>query len=436
MVKPSAYDRNGRLMRGRRTFFPSRTLPYLAALTPRGYDVRIIDEAVQGVTGREEADLVVLTGMLPNMPRAMEIGRMFRERGIATIIGGIGVFSLADELRASEGFDSIVHGEAEHVWPRILDDFQCGRLEAEYTGRRCEDLADLPTARFDLLDLKRYWRLPRERYPFLTVETSRGCPHHCTFCAVRLYFGQKMRFRPIGQVVDELRELGAGYYILTDDNIMANPERARELFTAMKPLNIRWGGQFDIFAVRNPDVLRLAAESGCRFAGVGIESLVADNLHDVHKSQGTRIEIEEVAAAFREAGISMTASMIFGMDHDTPQSLDATTERMIASGVDFMLPWVLVPGPGSQVHDDLKAQGRLLHENYSLYNGIDVVYQPKHMTPHELDASTARALKRFYNLRYTVPRGLRATRRLDVLGMGLYFWRVTRSGGHPFCGMV
>jgi len=436
LIKPSAYDAAGEVVRGRRAFFPSRTLPYLAALTPAAFDIRIRDEAVQHVSGEEKADLVAFTGMLPNMPRAIDLANGFRQRGIPTAIGGIGVFSLRDELAASGAFDAIIEGEAETVWPAVLDDFRAGRLQPAYAGGRCEDLAGLPVARFDLVDFRRYWRMPGQRLPWLTIETSRGCPHHCAICAIRLFFGQRMRYRPVGDVVDEIRALGARYVILTDDNLGADPERAAELFKALKPLGILWGGQIGVEIVRRPDVLRLAADSGCRFLGVGVESLHPDNLREMHKAQGNQFPIEDVARTFRQCGIAMVASMIFGMDHDTPESLRQTVDRLLRSGVEFMLPWVLCPGPGCEVHDQLKREGRLLHENYSLYNGIDVVFQPKHMTPVRLAGCSRDALRRFYRLRHIAPRVRQAAHKLDVLGLSLYFWNMSHRGLHPFSGVV
>jgi radical SAM superfamily enzyme YgiQ (UPF0313 family) len=435
LIQPSAYDAAGRVVRVRKSFFPSRTLPYLAAYFPSSFEVRLLDDAVQTVSGDEEADLVVLTGMLPNMARAMDLGSRFRTRGIRTIIGGIGVYSLFDRVCASGAFDSVVRFEAESVWHGIIDDYQAGRLQPVYEGDRKEDLSGLPLARYDLVDPRRYWRLPGNSKPFYVVETSRGCPHSCSFCSVRLYFGQKVRFRPVGDVIDEIRRLGASYYIFADDNLMADPERARELFAALKPLRIRWGGQFDVNAVRHPDVLRLAAEAGCRYAGVGIESITAENFEYTNKRQNLHVRVEDVVGGFRSAGIAVAASMIFGMDADTEESLDETVRRIIECRTDYLLPWVLTPGPGSQVYDELKKQGRLLHENYSLYNGVDVVHRPLRMTPEQLNACLFRALHRFYRLRHAVPRALSAAHKADVLGMGLFFWAVTRSGRHPFSGM-
>ncbi len=435
LIKPSAHDAAGRVIRVRRSFFPSRTLPYLAASIPPHFDVRFLDDAVQDVTGNEDADLVVMTGMLPNMPRAIELGHRFRKRGITTMIGGIGVFSVYELVRASGAFDCIVQGESETVWDGILDDYRAGCLRDSYKGERPADLSGLPVARYDLIDPSRYWRLPGQRLPFLAVETSRGCPHSCSFCSIRLYFGQKVRFRPIADVVDEVKKLGSPYFIFSDDNLMADPERARELFTALKPLRIRWGGQFDVNAIRHPDVLRLAAEAGCRYAGVGIESITPQNFEYTHKHQNQHVMMEDVVKGFREAGIAIAASLIFGMDWDTPESIEETLDRVIRSKADFLLPWTLTPGPGSAIYDQLKSEGRLLHENFSLYNGVDVVFRPLHMTPEQLAAKLSGALQRFYRLRHALPRALTAARKTDVLGMGLFFWAVTRSGRHPFAGV-
>ena len=144
--------------------------------------------------------------------------------------------------------------------------------------------------------------------------------------------------------------------------------------------------------------------------------------------------MEDVVKGFREAGIAIAASLIFGMDWDTPESIEETVDRVIRCKADFLLPWILTPGPGSAIYDQMKSEGRLLHENVSLYNGVDVVYRPLHMTPEQLAAQLSAALKRFYRLRHALPRALTAARKTDVLGMGLFFWAVTRSGRHPFAG--
>ncbi|MFP4214731.1 MAG: B12-binding domain-containing radical SAM protein [Phycisphaerae bacterium] len=431
LIKPSAYDAQGQLLRGKRGFFPSRTLPYLAALSGSEWDVRIVDDAVQEIPVDADVSAAVFTGMLTNVPRAIDLARQFHQRGTTTIIGGPGVFSRASQLRDSGAFDCIFHGEAESHWATMLDDLAADQLAEEYQGRHVP-LNNLPLPRYDLVDMHRYVRPPLSPTPLLSVETARGCPHNCRFCGVSLFFGRQMRFRPVADVVEEIRALGGKYFILVDDNLTADPARSAELFSAIKPLKIRWGGQFAMNIVDHPDVLRLAAESGCMNAMVGVESLLADNLRDAHKPQNVRHEIRHVVETFHAAGVPFTASLIFGLDHDTPESIAWTTREMIEAGVDLILPWVLTPGPGSLLFDELQRDGRILHENFSLYNGVDVVFRPARMSPSQLEQAYWDSMRTLYTLPRSVGRAIRSPRKAATAAFNLYFWNTIRRGRHPF----
>ncbi|MFP4106587.1 MAG: B12-binding domain-containing radical SAM protein [Phycisphaerae bacterium] len=435
-IKPSTYDRSGTLVRGKKGFFPSRTLPYLAALTPSRYDMRVIDDSVQEIPFDADVDLVALSGMLTNVPRAIDIARRFRRQGVTTVVGGIGAFSLGKHMEDSDAFDCVVYGEAETVWQRVLEDYSRGRLAPTYDGGRAESLAGLPVARYDLVDLGRYHKAPFQKRPFFTVETSRGCPHNCRFCGVSLFFGRKMRFRPIGEVVDEIRQLGARWIVITDDNVGAHPDRAIELFKALEPLKLRWAGQFAMDALKRPDMLQAAGRAGCRHAVVGVESLGEENLKSVDKRQNLSVEIEDAVQTFHDAGISFTASMILGLDHDTPETISQTTRRILDSGADFYLPWVLTLGPGSEIFDEFKAAGRLLHENYSLYNGTEVCFTPSRMTPDQLRKAAMDAMRQFYGFRNCLGRARRASHPVEVGALNLYFWHAVRHGRHPFTGAL
>lgn len=412
-------------------------MPYLAALTPKGYDVTIVDDSVREVPVSDAFDLAVFSGMLCNVPRAMDIAREFRNIGVKTVAGGIGVFSLGKQMEESAAFDSVVSGEAEMIWEQVLGDFRRGKLKPKYDGGRTADLASLPVARYDLMDLSRYWRIPFEPRPFLTVETSRGCPFDCRFCGVSLFFGREMRFRPVGDVVDEIKRIGAKWLVITDDNAGANPERASELFKALKPLDIKWAAQFSMDAVHHPEMLKLAGDAGCRHAVVGVESLNNDNLETMRKTQNLKVDINDAVRAFHDAGIAFTASMIFGMDHDTPESIDDSVKRLLESGADFCLPWVLTLGPGSRIFDEYKSEGRLLHENYSLYNGTEVCFRPKLMTSEQLEESARRAMRAFYRLPRCLSRGWRARKySAEVGALSMYFWYCAGRGRHPFTGAI
>lgn len=437
LVQPSSYDLHGRVIKSRLGFVPPRTMPYLAAMTPPHFEVRIVDEAVEDLDLNTDADLVALTGMLHHIPRAIDIGRHFRHRGIKTVIGGVGAYAAEEQVRASQAFDSVVHGEAESVWNVVLDDWAAGRLKERYDASTAPDIARIPFARFDLLRLDRYVKWPPgSRMPVLPIETSRGCPNNCRYCLVTRYFGRKMRYREIGDVLDELRHQGARQYLFSDDNIAANPNRARELFLAIKPLKIQWIGQFESRIARQPELLRLAAESGCRSAFVGVESLNADNLAAMGKSQNSRIGLKELSEAFRSHGIIIMASLIFGLDNDTPESIRQTVEQLIDHDIDTLIPWMLTPIPKTPVYDEYKTANRLVHENYSLYDAIHAVIRPKGMDTKCLEETYWRSLRRFYGVPAILRRVLHAKKsRLVELIYNLRVRRQVRRGLHPFSNL-
>ncbi len=435
-VYPSSYDKEKRLIKSRKSFVPSRTLPYLAALTPDRYETSIIDELVDNLNFDEEFDLVAFTGMLCHIPRAIDIAREFKKRGIPSIIGGVGAFALQDMIEKSDAFNCLVIGEVDRSWEAILDDFDRGRLKRRYECTAHPELAALPAARFDLLNRKKYTRSFADwRNPVIPIETSRGCPHNCNFCLVTRFFGKKMRYRPVDEVVEEIKYQGAKFILFTDDNIAINPARARELFLAVKPLKIQWMGQFETSVVRHPELLRLAAESGCRTAFVGVESLLSDNLHSVNKPSSARIDFEDIVRGFKEAGIDLFSSLIFGIDYDTQDAIKQTIDRMIRSNVDAIIPWMLTPVPGTPCYDDYKSQGRLVHEDYSSYDCWHAVINPKRMTLNELERSFWQGLKRFYSLRSILLRAWRGKQwSMSWFLCSLYFRHQVYKGLHPFAG--
>lgn len=435
-IYPSSYDNQNRLIKSRNSFIPSRTLPYLAALTPARYETRIIDELVDELNFDEDVSMVALTGMLRHIPRAIDIAGEFRKRGVPSLIGGVGAFSLRDMVEESGAFESFIIGEVDETWQDILHDFEAGRLKRCYECAAPPQLSGLPPARFDLLNMKKYLRsFVNVKDPIIPIETSRGCPHNCRFCLVTRYFGKKMRYRPVNEVVDEIKYQGAKHILFTDDNIAINFARAQELFRAIKPLGIQWFGQFESRMAENPKLLRLAAESGCRTAFVGIESVEKNNLISIDKHQSAKLDFKDVVSGFKEAGIDLFASLIFGMDHDTAEIIDRTIEQSIKLNIDAIIPWMLTPMPGTACYDDFKKDNRLTHKNYSLYDAWHLVIRPKQMSPAEFEEHYWQGLRRFYSLRSILLRAWRG-KKLNVtwLFCSLYFRQQIRRGLHPFAG--
>ena len=435
-IYPSSYDSKNRLIKSKRSFVPSRTLPYLAALTPKRYETRIVDELVDNINFDEEVDLVALTGMLRHIPRAIDIAGEFKRRGVPSIIGGVGAFALREVIEESCAFDCHVTGEVDELWGAILDDFDRGQLKRRYECTAPPSLKALPMARFDLLNRKKYVKSFLDRKnPVIPIETSRGCPHNCSFCLVTRYFGKKMRYRPIEEVVKEIKYHAAKFILFTDDNIAINSARAQELFLAIKPLNIQWLGQFESSVIKRPELLRLASESGCRSAFVGVETLLSDNLHSINKSHNARIDFKDIVKGFKEAGIDLFPSFIFGMDYDTQDVIKQTIEQMIKSNVDAVIPWMLTPVPGTPCYNEHKDKGRLIHENYSSYDYWHAVIKPKLMTTEELKKSFWQGLRRFYSLHSILLRAWRGKQwNMPWLLCSFYFRRQVYKNLHPFAG--
>jgi len=435
-IYPSSYDSKNRLIKSKKSFIPSRTLPYLAALTPKRYEVRIVDELVDDLNFDQDVDLIVLTGMLFHMPRAIDIAREFKRHGIPSIIGGVGAFAIQDKIEKSGAFDSLVIGEVDVSWGGILEDFDRGELKKCYECTASPELKALPIARFDLINRKKYMRyFSDRRSPIIPIETSRGCPHNCNFCLVTRYFGKKMRYRPVEEVVEEIKYHGAKFILFTDDNIAINRTRAQKLFLAIKPLNIQWLGQFESSVIKHPELLRLASESGCRTAFVGVESIFSDNLHSVNKSHSANIDFKDITKGFKEVGIDLFPSLIFGMDHDTQDLIKQTIEQMIKSNVDAIIPWIFTPTPGTPSYDKYKTEKRLVHENYSSYDYWHVVAQPRQMTQGELDRAFWQGLKHFYSLRSIFQRAWRGRQwNMTWFLCSMYFRHQVCKKLHPFAG--
>jgi radical SAM superfamily enzyme YgiQ (UPF0313 family) len=253
--------------------------------------VRLIDENVEQIDLEAEADWVAITCMTASAPRAYDVADAFRKRGIPVVIGGIHPSVMPDE--AGEHADAVAIGEAEPVWPTIIKDLAGNTLQSRYRSTE--------------------WA---ERYITLNVvQTARGCPHGCTFCSVTPVFGTKYRFRPIPEVVEEIRSL-KGWLGFVDDNIVGHPRRAKELFEALIPLKRRWVGQADLSLARDPEMLTLARRSGCQAVFMGLESLSMENLRATGKSPNLRGDMGEAVDKIHKAGIEIIGSFVLGLDGD------------------------------------------------------------------------------------------------------------------------
>ena len=381
---------------------PPLVLPLLAGLTPPDVDVRLVDENVEAVNTNADVDWVAITCMTASAPRAYVIGDAFRQRGIPVVMGGIHPTVLPDEAAAHA--DAVVIGEAEPVWREVLADLAAGRLRPRYKHDGYADLAGLPLPRRELLQVERYLTTN-------VVQTGRGCPNACSFCTVSTVSGRRYRFRPVGEVVEEVNSLG-GWVGFVDDNIAGYPHRAKELFEALIPLRTRWIGQADLTMAKDPELLSLAARSGCQAMFVGLESLSQENLRATGKAPNLGTDMGAAIRTIHKAGIEIIGSFVLGLDGDDGGVFARTVafaEQHKLVAAQFA---VLTPFPGTAIRQQLEREGRILDHDWSHYTMSNVVFRPQHMTDLELRQGQRYAYGRFYSIPSILKRSFTIRRKL------------------------
>lgn len=378
------------IWRKRRAAFvlPQMSLAILAALTPPDIEVKVTDELVDDIDFDYPADLVAISTNTTNAPRAYAVARRFREKGSKVIMGGIHPSVLPDETL--EHADSVFVGEAEDLWQVVLGDLRTGRLRQRYCCESFPDPSLIPSGRWDLLNGSRYF-VPR------TFQASRGCPHNCGFCSSTQFFGVRHRCRPVGALVEELRAYKKRLAVFVDDNIAGNPAYARELFSALKPLRKRWVAQSSIEIAKDNALLGLAAESGCAGLLIGFESIHPGNARDVRKLRKAE-HYAECIREIRSHGIGVHGSFIFGFDNDPPDIFESTVDFVMEHRLQAANFCKLTPFPGTRLHHDLEAQGRILHRNWECYDRYQIVYKPASIPIRELHEKTLAAYLRTYSL--------------------------------------
>jgi radical SAM superfamily enzyme YgiQ (UPF0313 family) len=421
----------GKVFKAKKLMFPRLSLPVLASLTPSDIEVQIVDEHFEEIPFEGAADLVGISFMTPQAPRAYQIGDEFRRQGRSVVTGGIHASALPEE--ALKHSDAVVVGEAEGVWGQVLDDFKNKKMRGIYRLPIFPDLVKLPLPRYDLLKKERY-RLFEVNFP---VQAGRGCPFHCDFCSVSRFFGGEYRWRPVKDVIQEILKRKVKGFFFVDDNIIGDKTYARDLFEALTPLKIRWGGQASLNIAKDRELLHLAAKSGCGILYVGIESISGPNLPAHNKSFFKAEEISDHLNKIHEQGILVRASMIFGMDEDGPEVFHNTVKFLIKSKVAYAEFFILTPMPGTELRNRLEKEGRLAVKDWSKYDGLHAVFQPHKMDERALEEGLWRAYREFYSIPSILTRCLKvekANRRWRTLVSNFYYRKLALKSKHPLYG--
>jgi radical SAM superfamily enzyme YgiQ (UPF0313 family) len=382
----------------RRSMLRFSVLPLttVAALTPPGHEVRIVDENVEPLDLNADCDLAGVTFMTALAPRAYEIAREFRRRGKLAVGGGYHATLCPTD--AAPHFDALVVGDAEGSWQRLLEDVQHGRFQKLYrhagpaNASAAAALLETAAPRRELLA-----RTARYYATINAIQAGRGCRHACRYCSVTAFHGRTYRRRPAPEVVEELRAM-KGDFIFVDDNIIADRPFALELFRAMVPLRKRWVAQAPVLIADDGELLGAARAAGCRGLFIGIETANEANLAAMNKQFNRANSYGERLRRIRRAGIGVIAGMIAGMDGDGKEVFQEMLTFLEQARIDAVQLNILTPLPGTPLHLDMEGAGRIADRDWSHYDYRHVVFSPARMTAAELQAGADWVYAEFYRL--------------------------------------
>ena len=347
-------------IKGRMTIISAPlAFPMIAAVTPKKHEISIIDEIYQKINFNKKYDIVGITAMTPGSNRAYEIADEFRKKNITVVIGGNHATILPEE--AKQHADSVVIGEAEEIWPQLLEDFEKAKLKPFYRQTKPVDIAKIPSPRRDIIN---------RTFIAAGVQTSRGCPFKCKYCFYsNSPHGSVYRKRPIGQVVEEIKNIPQKLIIFHDSSFTIDIDHTKNLFKALKGLNKKLIclGNVDVLS-KDDELLQLAVEAGCIQWHVGFESLSPEALEQVGKKTNKIENYIKAVEKIHNHGMNVHGFFMFGFDKEPISVFDDTLKFLKKAGLDSADFSILVPYPGTQLYDELMQEKRISTKDWSQYN--------------------------------------------------------------------
>ena len=375
---------------------PNLGLLTIAALCPEKWEVDYIDENYKSIDYDVKYDVVCISAMTQQTINAYHIINRFKTESVLTIIGGIHATVLPDE--AAQHADVVMVGEGERTWPQFLLDYENGKVKRVYRDNADEkyQFKNRVMPRFDLL--KGY------DYPIITLQTTRGCPHDCSFCCASKVFGSGYRRKDNSDIlkeIDIIRKMFPDALILfADDNFLVHRKECKNLLKEMTDLDIRWLAQTDVSIAKDDELLKLMVLSGCQWVVIGFESVHMNSLYQLDNKNWKLKQLPEYEKAIEKIqsfGIGVYGTFIVGLDEDDKDVFDETEnfiKRNNLYGVNVTVP---TPLPGTRLREKMIAENRILVEDWSYYTFWDVTIQPKKMSVSDLENGLLRIYKNIFN---------------------------------------
>lgn len=371
------------------SLFPPLGLATLAAYCSPDDDIELQDEHVEGININDSPDIVVIQVYITNASRSYALADHYRRKGVYVCLGGLHVSSLPDE--AALHADSIFIGPGEDTFPQFLEDFRKKAVKPIYLNAK-RNIDNIPPIRRDLIKRELYL-VPN------SIVVSRGCPHHCDFCYKDAFFegGKSFYTQRVDAALKEIECLPGRHLYFLDDHLLGNQKFATALFEEMKSMKRLFQGASTIDAILRGDLIEKAAEAGLRSVFVGFETLSDANLAQSNKKQNLGRNYEEAIRRLHDLGIMINGSFVFGLDDDNKDVFKRTVDWAVKNGITTSTYHILTPYPGTRLYQSMKQQGRILHDDWNLYDTRHVVYQTKSLSPEELKEGYDWSYRNFYS---------------------------------------
>jgi radical SAM superfamily enzyme YgiQ (UPF0313 family) len=370
------------------SLFPPLGLATLAAYLHPDDEVDLQDQHVETINLNDHPDLVIIQVYITNAYRSYAFADRYKAKGCFVILGGLHVTSLPEE--AAQHADAIFLGPGEETFPQFLKDFKNGNPKKRYCSS-IRTLDRIPPIRRDLI--KRHLYLVPN-----SIVVTRGCPHHCNFCYKDAFFegGKSFYTQQVDDALSEIERLPGRHLYFLDDHLLGNTKFAESLFTGMKGMNRVFQSAATVDSILRGNLIEKAAEAGLRSLFVGFETFSPQNLKQSNKKQNLHKDYINAVNRLHSLGIMINGSFVFGLDDDDNDVFKRTVEWGVENAITTSTYHVLTPYPGTQLYNTMKHEGRVLTDNWDLYDTRHVVYQTKNISAEELERGYHWAYSEFY----------------------------------------